>query len=62
MRRRDGIAIKIKIILGRIVQIISIVCPSNKYRWDNLFIIIDKIRYEIRIVIIVKIIMVWSWK
>jgi hypothetical protein len=30
--RNDGNAIKINVIAGRIVQIISMVCPSNKNR------------------------------
>jgi len=34
--RRDGRAIRTKIIAGRIVQIISIIWPSRRNRWVNL--------------------------
>jgi hypothetical protein len=37
--RMDGKAIKIKIIAGTAVQIISIVCPSNNFRFVSLFVI-----------------------
>lgn len=55
-------AMKIKVNAGKIVQIISIIWPSNKKRWDNLL----KIRLinncPTKIVMIVKINNVWSWK
>lgn len=55
-------AIKTRIIAGRIVQITSIICPSNSNRWVNLLkIILIKI-CPTNVVIITKIINVWSWK
>lgn len=61
-KRRLGSAIKISVIAGRIVQIISINCPSNRYRWINL---LKSILINIcltKIVIIIRINSVWSWK
>ena len=60
--RRDGNAIKINVIAGIIVQIISIVWPSNRYRKLNWFLNIDIIKYLTITVIINKINNVWSWK
>jgi len=58
----EGIAIKIKINIGEIVQINSIRCPCSKNRLMNLFlnknIIIKKIIRVIKIIIII----VKSWK
>lgn len=59
---RDGIAIKIKIIMGKIVQINSIVCPDRRNRFVWLLKIIIIIMNKIRIVMRVKIIIVKSWK
>lgn len=53
---------KIKIIAGTAVQIISMVCPSNNFKFVNLFNIKVIKRYEMKAVIIVKINIVWSWK
>lgn len=58
----DGRAIKIKINIGIIVQINSIVCPCNKNRLINLFLIIINIIKRIIIVIKIKIIILKSWK
>lgn len=58
----EGIAIKIKIIIGVIVQINSIKWPWSKNRLINLLkIIVDIINRIIR-VIKIKIIIVKSWK
>lgn len=59
---KEGIAIKIKINIGRIVQINSIKCLSNRNRLVKLLKINDLIIKKIRIVIKIKIIMVKSWK
>ena len=60
--RKEGRAIKISTIAGSTVQIISIVCPSSRYRLvielKNRVIII----YPTREVIKIRIIIVWSWK
>lgn len=58
----EGMAIKIKINIGMIVQINSIACPWSKYRLIILLLIIIAIIKEINIVIKIKIIMVKSWK
>jgi len=58
----EGIAIKIKIIIGVIVQINSIKCPWSKNRLINLLLIIENIINRIRRVIKIKIIIVKSWK
>lgn len=58
----DGIAIKIKINIGIIVQINSIVWPWSKNRLINLLLIIRDIIKKIIIVIKIKIIIVKSWK
>lgn len=58
----DGIAIKIKIIMGITVQINSIVWPSNKYRLVIFRKSIDIIMYIIIKVIKIIIIIVKSWK
>lgn len=47
---------------GRIVQIISIVCPCNKNRLLKLLKNNIIIKYETKMVIIIKINIVWSWK
>jgi len=58
----DGIAIKIKIIIGVIVQINSIVWPWSKNRSINLFFIINIIMKKINKVIKRRISIVKSWK
>ena len=58
----DGKAIKIKIIIGRNVQIISIIWFWRIYLLFILLISKEIIIYEIMIVIINKINMKWSWK
>lgn len=58
----DGSAIKIRINIGIIVQINSIVCPWSKYRLIILLKIIINIIKEINMVIKIKIIIVKSWK
>lgn len=60
--RKEGKAIKINVIVGKIVQINSIICLSNKNRLVNLLNKRFIIKYLIKIVIIIKIIKVWSWK
>lgn len=60
--RNEGRAIIIKIIAGKIVQIISIIWPSNKYRWMNLLKSILINICPTKIVITTKIVRVWSWK
>lgn len=59
---KDGIAIKIKIIIGKIVQISSIEWPFKRNRLINLLFInnkkIDRINIVIRMIIIIAI----SWK
>lgn len=53
---------KIRVIAGIIVQIVSIVCPSNKNRW--LYLLLNKFIkiYETAQVIIKIISIAWSWK
>lgn len=53
---------KIRVIAGRIVQINSIVCPSNRNRWVSLLKNRPANNCPTRIVIIIKIRRVWSWK
>jgi len=59
---KDGMAIKIKINMGMIVQINSIKCPWSRNRSINLFLIILIIIKKISKVIKSKIIIVKSWK
>lgn len=58
----DGIAIKIKINIGIIVQIISIEWPWSKFRLINLLYDKEIKIYRIKIVIKIMIIIVKSWK
>lgn len=58
----EGIAIKIKINIGVIVQINSMVCPWRRNRSINLLFIILNIMNLIINIIKIKIIMVKSWK
>lgn len=51
---------KIRVIAGRIVQINSIVCPSNRNRWVSLLKNRPANNCPTRIVIIIKIRRVWS--
>lgn len=60
--RKDGRAMNISIKAGKIVQIISISCPSRISWLESLFNIMLVIIYKIKIVIIIKIIIEWSWK
>lgn len=60
--RSDGRAIKIKMIPGKIVQIVSISCPCKRNRFVYLFIINIINMYKTNDKIIVKIRRVWSWK
>ena len=58
--RKEGSAIKIKMMAGTTVQMISIVCPSNKNRLvielkNNVIII-----YPTNVVIKIKTIIAWS--
>jgi hypothetical protein len=59
---KDGRAIKIKIMAGRIVQIVSIVWASIKVRNVILFNISEVILNKINEVINVRINIKWSWK
>lgn len=59
---REGIAIKIKIIGGMIVQINSINWFSEILMLINLLLIININMYEIKKIIIIIINIVWSWK
>lgn len=58
----EGIAIKIRINIGKIVQINSIVWPWRRNRLINLFFIISNKIRKIIIVIKMRIIIVKSWK
>jgi hypothetical protein len=53
--RKDGRAINIKTMAGKIVQIISIVCPWSRNRLVNLLKNNMNIKYPTKIVIIIKI-------
>ena len=57
---RDGIAIKINIRAGRIVQMVSISCPSITYLLNTFMLISDPRRWRVIIVINVRMIMAWS--
>lgn len=59
---KEGIAINIKMIMGEIVQIISIKCPWSKNRLVNLLKSIKIIENRIIDVIKIRIIIVKSWK
>lgn len=60
--RKEGKAIKIRVIAGIIVQITSIIWPSRSNRLLSLLKKRDNIIYLTNIVIINKINIVWSWK
>lgn len=59
---KEGMAIKIRIIIGAMVQINSIEWPWSRKRFVNLLKIIINIIKKISIVIKIKIIIVKSWK
>jgi len=59
---RDGIARNIKIILGIIVQISSLLCASFIFRFMSLFKSIKSSEYLIMIIIINMVIITESWK
>lgn len=61
-RRKEGNAIKIRVIAGIIVQIVSISCPSIRSREENEFVMILIIMYSVMIVIMKMINIEWSWK
>jgi len=58
----EGRAIKISSKAGRIVQIVSISCPSITYLLNFLLVIKEYTKCIVRIVIKIRIIMAWSWK
>lgn len=60
--RRDGRAIIIRIMAGRIVQIVSTSCASIVLVWVRLVVNISEIMYSTRELIRKTIIRVWSWK
>ena len=47
---------------GRIVQIVSISWPSIKNLWYLFLITIEIIKFNVKIVIKIRIIIEWSWK
>jgi len=57
---RDGRAIKIRRKAGRIVQMVSISCPSMMNLLKFFPRIIEVTRYSVKIVIRIRIIMAWS--
>lgn len=59
---KEGRAIKISMKAGKIVQIVSISCPSMVYLLYFFLIIKEVTKYKVKIVIKVKIIIAWSWK
>jgi len=58
----EGSAIKINKIAGAIVQIVSISCPSLTYLLKIFLLVIEITNCKVKIVIIVKMIIAWSWK
>lgn len=58
--RRDGRAIRIRMIAGRIVQIVSTSWASMVLVWVNLVVSIDEMIYNTRELIRNTIISVWS--
>lgn len=60
--RRDGRAIKMRMMAGRIVQIVSTSWASMVLVWVNLVVSIDEMIYSTRELIRNTIISVWSWK
>lgn len=60
--RRDGRAIMIRIMAGRIVQIVSTSCASIVLVWVRLVVSMSEMMYSTRELIRKTIIRVWSWK
>jgi len=58
----EGIAMKISRTAGRIVQMVSISCPSIINLLKFFPMVVDNVKYNVIIVIKIKIIMAWSWK
>lgn len=59
---KEGRAMKINMNAGKIVQMVSISCPSM-INLLNFFLSMREItRYTVRIVIRVRMIIAWSWK
>lgn len=58
----EGRAIKRSITAGRIVQIVSISCPSMRNLWYLFLITIEIIMFSVMIVIRIRMIIEWSWK
>jgi len=59
---RDGRAMKINRKAGRIVQIVSISCPSIMNLLKLFPRIIEVTKYSVKTVIKIKMIIAWSWK
>jgi len=59
---REGRAMKIKRKAGKMVQIVSISCPSIINLLKFFPKIIEVTRYRVKIVIRIRMIMAWSWK
>jgi len=59
---KEGRAINTNNNDGKMVQIVSISCPSIINLLNLLTISKDNTKYKVRIVIVIKTIMVWSWK
>lgn len=60
--RRDGRAIMMRIMAGRIVQIVSTSCASIVLVWVRLVVSMSEMIYSTRELIRKTIIRVWSWK
>lgn len=60
--RRDGRAIMMRIMAGRIVQIVSTSCASIVLVWVRLVVSMSEIIYSTRELMRKTIIRVWSWK
>lgn len=60
--RREGRAIRISIIAGRTVQIVSICWESKMYLFVNLVVTVATIMYRTRVLIKNTTIKAWSWK
>jgi hypothetical protein len=58
----EGRAMKINMADGRIVQIVSISCPSDMNLLNLFLTIDDAIMYRVRMVIVTRMIIEWSWK
>lgn len=60
--RRDGRAIMMRMMAGRIVQIVSTSCASIVLVWVRLVVSMSEMMYSTRELIRKTIIRVWSWK